>query len=219
MGPEIFVISGFRNNRGQKSADLVIYEPRNNSSSNLSELGLFDFWILLIPRTKYHMSPVPTLYLVWFLSAVHVTHHSQQRITNTHTTAHALVVCETEVRPHTQTRQQQHYHHQNHHSSTPPAPHQHHSSRDSSKGGRGLTSPVTMYVPDFKNKRQTAKQDLLIQHETTFQKWEAIMGAPFFWCRYFWSLKTSKIITRKNRSFFFRVSRSYDSCSNNDLTC
>ena len=62
MGPEIIVISGFRNNRGQKSADLVISEPRNNSSSNLSELGLFDFWIL--PRAKYHMSPLLILYLV-----------------------------------------------------------------------------------------------------------------------------------------------------------
>lgn len=62
MGLEIIVISGFRNNRGQKSAGLVISEPRNNSSSNLSELGIFDFCIL--PRTKYHMSPVPTLYLV-----------------------------------------------------------------------------------------------------------------------------------------------------------
>ena len=46
MGPEIIVISGFRNNRGQKSGDLVISEPRNYSPSNLSELGLFDFWIL-----------------------------------------------------------------------------------------------------------------------------------------------------------------------------
>ena len=48
MGPEIIVISGFRDNRGQKSADLVISQPRNNSSSNLSELGLFDFWILVV---------------------------------------------------------------------------------------------------------------------------------------------------------------------------
>ena len=61
--PEIIAIFGLlRNNRGQKSADLVISEPKNNSSSNLSELGLFDFWIL--PRTKYHMPPLPTLYLV-----------------------------------------------------------------------------------------------------------------------------------------------------------
>ena len=60
---KIIVISLFRNNRGQKSADLVISEPRNNSSSSdLSELGLFDHWIL--PRTKYHMSPLPILYLV-----------------------------------------------------------------------------------------------------------------------------------------------------------
>ena len=62
MGPEIIVISGFRNIRGQKSVDLVISEPRNNSSSKLSELGLVDFWTL--PLTKYHMSPLPTLYLV-----------------------------------------------------------------------------------------------------------------------------------------------------------
>ena len=88
MGPEIIVTSGFRNNGGQKSEDLVISEPRNNSSSNLSELGLFDFWILVVltltriiksvvtgqapvtlelrilPRTKYHMSPLLILYLV-----------------------------------------------------------------------------------------------------------------------------------------------------------
>ena len=87
MGPEIIVISGSKNNRGQISADLVISEPRNNSSSNLSELGLFDFWIL--PRTKHHMSPLLVLYLVYYLSAVvHVTHHLQQRITNTPMTAY-----------------------------------------------------------------------------------------------------------------------------------
>ena len=62
MGPEIIVISGFRNNQGQKSADLVISEPRNNSSSNLSELVLFYFWILT--RIKYRMSPLLILYLV-----------------------------------------------------------------------------------------------------------------------------------------------------------
>ena len=61
MGPEI-IISGFKINRGLKSADLVISERRNNSSSNFSGLGLFDF--LILPRTKYHMSPLPTLYLV-----------------------------------------------------------------------------------------------------------------------------------------------------------
>ena len=63
MGPEIVVISGLRNYRGQKSEDLVISEPRNSSSSILSELGLIDFWILA--RIKDHMSrPVPTLNLV-----------------------------------------------------------------------------------------------------------------------------------------------------------
>ena len=98
IGPEIIVISGFRNNRGQKSADLVILEPRNNSSSNLSELGLFDFRIL--PRTKYHMSPLPILYLVWYLSAVHVT-ITHNKESQTHVRQHAvLVVCETKPRPH-----------------------------------------------------------------------------------------------------------------------
>ena len=52
MGPEIIVISGFRNNRGQKSADLVVSEPRNNSSSNLSELGLLTFGYYLVRKKK-----------------------------------------------------------------------------------------------------------------------------------------------------------------------
>ena len=60
--------------------------PEITALSNLSELKLFDFWIL--PRTKYHMSPLPILYLVWYLSAVLVTYHPQQRITNTPTTAY-----------------------------------------------------------------------------------------------------------------------------------
>ena len=100
MGPEIIVISGFRNNRGQKSADLVISGPRNNSSSNLSELGLFDFWIL--PRTKYHMSPVHiycTLYNTCLLYTSRITHDKESQ---THLRQHtALVVCETKVHPHT----------------------------------------------------------------------------------------------------------------------
>ena len=39
VGPEIIVISGFRTNRGQKSTDLVISDPEDNSSSILLELG------------------------------------------------------------------------------------------------------------------------------------------------------------------------------------
>ena len=63
VGPEIIVISGFRNKiEARKSADLVISEPRNNSSSILSEQGVFGFWEL--PRTKYHISTMPTLHLV-----------------------------------------------------------------------------------------------------------------------------------------------------------
>ena len=91
MGPEIIVISGFRNNRGQKSADSVISEPRNNSSSNLSELGLLEFCI--IPRTKYlkkyHMSPLPILYVPGMIPVCCTRHHHpQQRITDTPTTAY-----------------------------------------------------------------------------------------------------------------------------------
>ena len=80
MGPEIIVISGFRKNRRQKSADLVISEPRNNSSSNLSELRLFDFWILL-PRTKYHMSPLPS-YTVPVMMRVYCTRHASPTLKN-----------------------------------------------------------------------------------------------------------------------------------------
>ena len=36
VGPEIIAISGFRNNRGQKPADLVISEPRNSEVAALS---------------------------------------------------------------------------------------------------------------------------------------------------------------------------------------
>ena len=98
-GPEIIDISGFRYNLGHKSADLTISEPRNNSYFNLSELGLFDFWIL--PRTKYHISPLPVLYLVLYLSAVHVT-ITHNKESQTHLRQHtALVVCETELCPHT----------------------------------------------------------------------------------------------------------------------
>ena len=53
---------GTRKNRGHESADLVISEPRNNTFSIVSELELFDFWIL--PRTKYHMSHC--LFCTWY---------------------------------------------------------------------------------------------------------------------------------------------------------
>ena len=139
------VISGFRNNRGQKPADLVISEPRNNSSSNLSELGLFDYRIL--PRTKYHMSPLPILYLVSYLFPVHVTHHPQQRITDTPTTVYRACCVRDRAssslkRDSTTTTIK----------TTIGTPHQQHSSRDSSRCGGDLTPPTTVYVPDFKNK-------------------------------------------------------------------
>ena len=52
----------------------------------------------------------------------------------------ALVVCETELRPHTNATAE----------APPPSkpPQQHHSSRDGSRDGGDLTSPATVYVPD-----------------------------------------------------------------------
>ena len=150
MGPEIIVISGFRNNRGQKSADLVISEPRNNSSSNLSELGLLDFWIL--PCTKYHMSPLLILYLEWYLSAVHVTHHPQQRITNTPMTAY----CACCVRDRASSSHKRDSSCTTTIETTTGTPHQHHSS--SAAEETAAEAVVTygrrrqVYVPDFKNK-------------------------------------------------------------------
>ena len=150
MGPEIMVIPGFRNNRGQKSADLVISEPRNNSSSNLSELGILDLWIL--PCIKYHMSQLPIQCLVWYLSAIHVTiTHNKESRTHLYDSVPRLS-CARQSFVLTQTRQQHHHHHRNHHRHTTPAAQQQHSSRDSSRGGGDLTSPATVYVPDFKNK-------------------------------------------------------------------
>ena len=64
-------------------------------------------------------------------------------------------------------------------------------------------------MPDFQKKRQTAKQDVPVQHKTTFQKSEAMIDAPYFSCSYFWSLKTTKIFARNKRPFFFLNSRSY----------
>ena len=65
---------------------LVISNPKNNSSCNLSELRLFDVWIL--PRTKYHMSPLPIMYLVCCLSAVYtssISHKESQTHLRQHT--------------------------------------------------------------------------------------------------------------------------------------
>ena len=116
MGQEIIDISGLRNNWSQKSADPDISEPRNNDSSTLSELGLLDSWIL--PGIKYHMSLLPTLYLVWYLPAVHVIHHPHQIIiTHTPTACRACCVWwERELFPHTKATASVHHHH--HSSST-----------------------------------------------------------------------------------------------------
>ena len=123
MGPEIIVISGFRNKRGQKSAYLVIYEPRNNSSSNLSELGLFDYWIL--PRTKYVTTAytVPGMIPVCCISRPSPTAKNQKHTYD----SMPRLLCARQSFVLTQTRQQQQHHHRNHRHTTP-APQQQHSS-------------------------------------------------------------------------------------------
>ena len=145
MGPEIIVILGFRNNRGQKSADLVISEPRNTSSCNLSELGFLD-------TASYQVSHVTTAYTVPGMIPVCCTRHPSPTTNNPKHTYDSIsrLLCARQSFVLTQTRQQQHHHHhRNHHSRTTPAPHQQHSSRDSSSGGGDLTSPATtVYVPD-----------------------------------------------------------------------
>ena len=153
MGQKSIVISGFRN-RGQKSVDLVISGPRNNSASNLSELGSFDFWILL--RTTYHMSPQP--YCTWYDTCLLYTSPSPTTKNHTHIyESMPRLVCARQSFVLTQTRQQQQQHHRNHHTHTTAAAQQQHSSRDSSRSGGGLTSPATVYVPDFKNKGKRQK--------------------------------------------------------------
>ena len=146
MGPEINVISGFRNNRGEKSADLVISEPKNDSCSILSELGLLDFWIL--PRTKYHMSHLPTLYVPGVITVCSspITHKKKSQ---THLLQHTTVV----VRDRASSSHKRDSNSTTTIKTTTPAPHQQHSSstscRDSTRGGGDLTSPATVYVPDF----------------------------------------------------------------------
>ena len=105
MGPEIIVISVFRNNRGQKSADLVISEPRNNSSSNLSELRLFfTFGYYLVPSITCHHCLLCTWYGFYLLYTSPITHNKESQA---HIRQHVALVCEKELRPHTQTRQLQ----------------------------------------------------------------------------------------------------------------
>ena len=123
-----------------------------------------NFAYYLVPSITCHQCLLCTWYDSYLRYTSPITHNKESQ---THIRQHAaLVMCETELRPQTQTRQQQHHHHQNHHSSTTPAPQQQHSSRDSSRGGGDLTSPATMYVPDFKSigKRQNKTYQFNINH-------------------------------------------------------
>ena len=151
MGPEIIVISGFRNNRGQKSADSVISENHplwDQKSSLFLGSGIIEarnqrIWWFLSPEITalptsqnwdyltfgYYLEPSITfhhcLLCTWYdnLSAVYVTQHLQQIITNTPTTTTAYRACCVRDRASlfvlTQTSKQQHHHH---HSSTISAP-------------------------------------------------------------------------------------------------
>ena len=105
----------------------------------------------------------------------------------------------------TQTRQQHHHHYRNHHKHTTPAAQQQHSSRDCSRGGGDLTSPATMYVPEKKNKgkRQNKTYQFKINHFPKIRSHNN--GRLLFMMQLFWSLKTTKIIARTNRSKCFHI--------------
>ena len=159
MGPKIIVISGFRNNRGQKSADSVISEPRNTalpSSQNWDDLT-FGYYEYLVPRISCHHCLLCTWYNTCLLCTSPITRNKESQ---THLLQHtALVVCETELRPRTNATT----------AAPPPSkpPQKHHTSRDSSRGGGNLKSPATVYVPDFQKYRQPGKQDPRIRNKTT----------------------------------------------------
>ena len=115
--PRLFLGSEY--NRGQKSAGLVISDPRDNISSNLSELGLFDFWIS--PPTKYHISPLPNSGMI----PVCCTRHPSPTTKNHEHNYDSIprLLCARQSFALTQTRQQQHHHqHRNRHRHTTPAP-------------------------------------------------------------------------------------------------
>ena len=99
MGPEIIVISGFRNNRGQKSADLVISLSPEITALPTSELGLFEYGYYLVPSITCHHCLYCTWYDTCLLYTSPITHNKESQ---THLRQHTeLVLCETELRPHT----------------------------------------------------------------------------------------------------------------------
>ena len=145
----------------------------------------------LVP-SKCHMSPVAVCLLCTrcdtCLLYEYTAPNTHSKESQTHLLQQTRLLFARQIFVLTQTRQQHHHHKKN----TTPAPHQQHSSRDSSRGGGDVTSPATVYVPDFQKYGQTGKQDLPIQNITTFQKSEAIMDAPYFSCSCFWSLTTTE---------------------------
>ena len=144
-------------------------------------------------------------------------HHPQQRITNTPTTAYraccvrdrasssherdssSTITIETTTGTPTPPSKPP----QAHHTSTRAAPQQQHSSRDSSRGGGDLTSPATVYVPEFKSKGKRQKQDLPIH----FKKTRSHNGRPLFLVQLFLEPQNYKIIAKNNRSKCFHNSR------------
>ena len=168
MGPEIIVFSGFSNNRGQKSADLVISEPRNITALPTSQSwdDLTSGYYLVQSITCHHC-PLSTWYDTCLLYTSPSSHRKEWQ---THLLQHtALVVCETERRPHTNATaaapppskppQQQHHHHSTH----------------SSRGGGDLAPPSTQYTWQIlKNKGRRKNKTYQIQNRNTFQKSEAV---------------------------------------------
>ena len=143
MGPEI---TEARNKR-----IWLFFSPETTALPTSQNWDYLTFGYYLVPSITCHHCLLCTWYDSYPLYTSPITHNKESQ---THIRQHtALVVCETELRPDTQTRQQQQQHtHQNHHTSTTPAPYQQHRSKDSSRSGGDLTSPATMYVPDFENK-------------------------------------------------------------------
>ena len=108
-------------------------------------------------RNAYVLSCHHCIYFTWYdtclLYTSPITHNKESQI---HLRQHtALVVCETELRPHTNATAAAPPPSKPplaHHISTTAAAHQQHSSRDSRRGGGDLTSPAAVYMPDFTNR-------------------------------------------------------------------
>ena len=133
------------------------HDPPAVSTTNLiSTSQNWDYLIFgyyLVPSITCHHCLYCTWYDACLLYTSPITHNTESQA---HLRQHtALVVCETELRPHTNATAAAapppSKPPKAHHTSTTTATLRQHSSKDSSRGGGGLTSPATVCVPDFKN--------------------------------------------------------------------